>query len=207
MNDRGYNELDNEFNDQLDDEVAGEREAADAAPQLVFGSVDEFVRVQLSYTYMLVVGPHGQRRWSAQWRRSGEATSRLESLWRAWEHLRQDGTTGMSEWWRDHLDHHMPVLMSAGGPFADSTDTKKPGEPLPYSRPPAGVFPDVRPQHPTGIGLSVRVKAAKAPGYPAASAGAIMSRTQVVDADSGELWWVGYNVSSASYFADRDSDL
>ncbi len=180
MNDRGYNELDNELDDQLDDqlddEVAGEREAADAAPQLVFGSVDEFVRVQLSYTYMLVVWPRGQRRWSAQW-------------------------------WRDHLDHHMPVLMSAGGPFADSTDTKKPSEPLPYSRPPAGMFPDVRPQHPTGIGLSVRVKAAKAPGYPPAGAGAIMSRTQVVDADSGELWWVGYNVSSASYSADRDSDL
>ena len=34
-----------------------------------------------------------------------------------------------------------------------------------------------------------------------------MSRTKVVDADSGEVWWVGYDVSSASYFADRDNDL
>ena len=34
-----------------------------------------------------------------------------------------------------------------------------------------------------------------------------MSRTTVVDVDSGEIWWVGYDVSSANYFADRDSDL
>ena len=34
-----------------------------------------------------------------------------------------------------------------------------------------------------------------------------MSRTTVVDVDSGEVWWVGYDVSSASYFADRDIDL
>ena len=34
-----------------------------------------------------------------------------------------------------------------------------------------------------------------------------MSKTKVVDADSGEVWWVGYDVSSASYFADRDNDL
>jgi len=152
MSDRGYDEL---------DETANEEEEADAAPQLVFGSVDEFVREQLSYTYMRVVGPRGQRRWSAEWWRSAEATSRLESLWRAWEHLRQDGTTGMSAWWRDHLDHHMPVLMSADGPFADSTDTNNPGEPLPYSRPPAGMFPDMRPQPLPGV----RSEAAEAPGY------------------------------------------
>ena len=105
---------------------------------------------------MRVVGPRGQRRWSAQWWRSAEATSRLESLWRAWKHLRPDGTTGISARWRDHLDHQLPVLMSADKPFADSTDTNNPGELLPYLRPPAGMFPDVRPQHATGIGLSAR---------------------------------------------------
>lgn len=127
--------------DELDDEDA---EVTELVPTLVFGSVDEFVREQLSYTYVRVVGPRGQRRWSAEWWRSAEATSRLESLWRAWEHLRQDGTTGMSSWWRDHLDHHMPVLMSPEGPFADSKDQNGPGEPLPYKSPPPGMFPDVR---------------------------------------------------------------
>ena len=34
-----------------------------------------------------------------------------------------------------------------------------------------------------------------------------MSRTRVIHANSGEVWWVGYDVSSASYFADWDSDL
>lgn len=46
----------------------------------------------------------------------------------------------------DHLDHHMPILMSADGPFADSTDQNKPGEPLPSETPPAEMFPDTRQQ-------------------------------------------------------------
>ncbi len=40
----------------------------------------------------------------------------------------------------------MPILMSADGPFADSTDQNKPGEPLPYEAPPAEMFPDTRQQ-------------------------------------------------------------
>ncbi len=72
---------------------------------------------------------------------------RLEALWRAWEHLRQDPATGMSVWWRDHPNHHMTVLMSPEGPFADAegdTNQNKAGEPLPYVEPPEGMFPDVR---------------------------------------------------------------
>lgn len=118
--------------------------AAPAEPQLFFGSVDEFLREKLRYTYARRVGPQGPNRWAADWWKYPEAISRLDSLWRAWEALRLEGTFGMSVWWRDHADHHMRMLMSPEGPFADSRDTAGQGEPLPYNAPPAGMFVDVR---------------------------------------------------------------
>ncbi|WP_440711792.1 DUF4913 domain-containing protein [Herbiconiux sp. YIM B11900] len=121
-------------------------ESASANAGLFFGSVDEFVREQLIEEYRRVVGPSGRahRRWAADWWRYPEAVSRLEAIWRAWEHLRQDGATGSSVWWRDHLDPHMAVLMDVEGPFSDSKDQNDPGEKLPYTAPPPGLFPDVR---------------------------------------------------------------
>ena len=131
------------------DLVDDEEQAAEEEPStLMFGSVDEFVREQLLNTYTRVVGPAGRahRRWAADWWRYPEAIVRLEALWRSWEHLRQDGATGSSTWWRDHLDHHMPILMDVEGPFAEAKDSNNPGEPLPYTPPPEGMFPDVRTQ-------------------------------------------------------------
>lgn len=56
--------------------------------------------------------------WCPQWWRHAEAISRLEALWRAWESLRQDGTVGMSVWWRDHADYHLRLLLDGReGPF------------------------------------------------------------------------------------------
>lgn len=117
---------------------------AAAEPQLHFGSVDEFVREKLRYIYVRRVGPSGPHRWSAEWWRSPEAISRLEALWRAWETLRLEPSFGMSVWWRDHADHHMAVLLSPEGPFADSRDRNELGGPLPYTAPPEGLFTDVR---------------------------------------------------------------
>ncbi|MGE3194624.1 MAG: DUF4913 domain-containing protein [Microbacteriaceae bacterium] len=136
--------------------------AADV-PQLYFGSVDEFVREKLRFTYIRRVGPTGAYRWAADWWRYPEAISRLDSLWRAWEALRLDGTFGMSVWWRDHADHHMRMLMAPDGPFATSRDTNEADPtaaaramvgkssverpavgPLPYTAPPVGMFVDVR---------------------------------------------------------------
>lgn len=114
------------------------------APELFYGSVDDFVREMLVHLYRRKVGPRGSRRWSAQWWRNAEAIARLEALWRAWENLRQDGATGMSTWWRDHADYHMQQLFDPDGPFAASEDENKAGAPLPYDPPPAGLFPDVR---------------------------------------------------------------
>ena len=120
--------------------------ATDAAaePTLFFGSVDEFVRERLRYTYSRRVGPQGPNRWAAEWWRYAEAISRLDALWRSWEALRLEPTFGMSVWWRDHADHHMRMLMSPEGPFAESRDENKGGDPLPYTAPPQGMFVDVR---------------------------------------------------------------
>lgn len=112
-------------------------------PQLVFGSVDEFVREKLRWIYVRDVGPTGSFRWAAAWWRYPEAISRLDSIWRAWEALRLEPTFGISVWWRDHADPHMRVLMDPEGPFKKSPD-RSDGEKLPYEAPPAGMFVDVR---------------------------------------------------------------
>lgn len=117
----------------------------DAAPALYYGSVDEFVREFVCPVYSRKVGEKAPYRWRARWWENTEAVVRLESLWRAWEHLRQDAATGMSVFLRDHMDHHMAVLLSPDGPFRDSDEkTRVEGEPLPYEAPPEGLFPDVR---------------------------------------------------------------
>ena len=126
------------------EEAPVEPDPEEPGPDLHYGTVDEFVREVILPLYRRTVGPRGSRRWSAQWWRNGEAVSRLDSLWRSWEHLRQDGATGISMWWRDHADYHMERLMDPDGPFARSDDTNRPGEPLPYEPPPPGLFIAVR---------------------------------------------------------------
>lgn len=126
-----------------------EEEPADEEPALYFGSVDEFVRGYLRPCYRRRVD--GQRVvWAADWWRYPEAVARLDALWRAWEHLRQDAQTGMSVWFRDHAAHHMDVLLDPSGPFAGAGEgdnrrnMNQKGEELPYVAPPEGLFPDVR---------------------------------------------------------------
>lgn len=119
-------------------------------PTLYYGSVDEFLREFLRKVYTRRIDGKGQGNvWAAEWWKSREAVHRLEALWRAWEHLRLDAATGMSVWWRDHADHHMPILMSSEGPFRGSVGPDDhcfpdKGEFLPYANPPEGLFPDVR---------------------------------------------------------------
>lgn len=117
-------------------------------PPLVYGSVDEFVREYLRHVYRRKIGGRGTGRvWAGEWWRYDEAVIRLEAMWRAWEHLRQDAATGMSVWWRDHADPHMAVMLDPDGPFAGAegdSNSSRAGEPLPYVTPPEGMFPDVR---------------------------------------------------------------
>lgn len=65
----------------------------------------------------------GEYRWCAQWWQHGEAISRLTSLWHAWEVLRLRPGTGIATWYRDHLDHQLPIIMGARGPFYQCSET------------------------------------------------------------------------------------
>ncbi|WP_342667810.1 DUF4913 domain-containing protein [Luteipulveratus mongoliensis] len=49
---------------------------------------------------------------------------RLTALWKACEHLRLDPATGPSVMWRDHMDHHMSVMMSGDVAFAGCSQDK-----------------------------------------------------------------------------------
>ncbi|MEV8133512.1 DUF4913 domain-containing protein [Pseudarthrobacter oxydans] len=103
-----------------------------------------FVQEKLSPAYRRSLSGT-DRTWCPSWWKHEEAISRLEALWRSWEFLRLDGSTGMSVWWRDHADHHMGVLLSADGPFkgckpvtgGHATNKLKA---LPCDPPPEGLF-------------------------------------------------------------------
>jgi len=115
-------------------------EGADKPP-LIYAALPAFVTEQLAPLYRRNLNSQ-DRTWCAEWWRHAEAVSRLEALWRAWEHLRLDPALGMSVWFRDHLDHHMAVLLDAEGPFKgckpDAHAERM--QPLPLKPPPPGLF-------------------------------------------------------------------
>lgn len=120
-----------------------EEDAAEAEPRTYYRNVDEFVREFLTRAYRRTLTDRGTAPfWDPEWWRHEEAIMRLEALWRAWEHLRLDPALGMSVWWRDHADHHMNALMGDTGPFRYAKAKTAPGEPLPCTAPPEGMFPD-----------------------------------------------------------------
>ncbi|MEZ2373406.1 DUF4913 domain-containing protein [Arthrobacter sp. RCC_34] len=118
-------------------------------PELVYGSTAEWVTKFLIPVYRRQIARNGEgTTWCPEWWKHAEAIIRLEALWRAWEHLRLDGRTGMSVWLKDHLDHHLPVLLSAkDGPFTgckNDQHSPDPLKPFQIAEPPAEFFPDVR---------------------------------------------------------------
>jgi hypothetical protein len=69
----------------------------------------------------------------------------MESIWRAWEHLRLEPALGISTWFLNHADPHMRVLMDNKGPFKkcayDGHKTPPPEKAvLPHTVPEAGIF-------------------------------------------------------------------
>jgi Domain of unknown function (DUF4913) len=122
---------------------AAERQLADLAdpPGLYYLTLGEWVQEWLLPVYRRSVRGH-ERTWCPQWWKHAEAVARLEALWRAWEHLRQDPATGLSVWFRDHADHHMTVLLDADGPFkgCDGRHCDHPLDELPHEPPPEGMF-------------------------------------------------------------------
>ena len=114
-------------------------------PQLFYSNVAQFVAEQLAPVYRRDVDLAGRSTtftWCAQWWRHEEAVSRLTGLWRAWENLRMDPTTGLAVWWRDYVDPTMRVLFDEKGPFHGCTPRAHApkGIPLPLAPPPKGLF-------------------------------------------------------------------
>lgn len=81
---------------------------------LAYPNADAWLRSWLLPNWRRPVHQH----WCPKWWLHAEAVSRVEAMWRAWEHLRTDGALGPSAWWRDHGDYHLAVLTSSTGPFA-----------------------------------------------------------------------------------------
>ena len=101
----------------------------------LFSNVDHFVRDYLVHVVerRISEGAVSGVNWCARWWAHPEALSRIYALWRAWETLRvADPATGMSTWWRDHLDPHLNTLTGEYGPFVRCTpDRHTDPKPLP----------------------------------------------------------------------------
>lgn len=106
-----------------DTETPADPPAEEQKPaQLVYGSAEEFLHEQLLPTYVRDVDGRAAK-WCIEWYYHPEAVTRVEALWRAWEHLRLDGATGISVWFKDHADHHMSVLLDPRDATCKSTAT------------------------------------------------------------------------------------
>jgi hypothetical protein len=112
-----------------DTETPAETPAEDQkTAELVYGSAEEFLHEQLLPTDVRDVDGRAAK-WCIEWYYHPEAVTRVEALWRAWEHLRLDSATGISVWWRDHADHHTSVLLDPRGPFYKCDMQKSTGTP------------------------------------------------------------------------------
>lgn len=113
--------------------------APEPEPELYYPDLLSFVTEYLTPLYRRAVTGTATT-WCAQWWKHAEGITRLEALWRSWEHLRQDPHTGISVWLRDHADHHMAVLLSAEGPFKGCKPDKHTERvpKLPTAEPPDG---------------------------------------------------------------------
>ena len=100
---------------------AGDRAAGAEPPEPVYNAVEDWVIDYFLPMFRRTLG--GEYRWCGHWWQHGEAISRLTSLWHAWEVLRLQPGTGIASWYRDHLDHQLPILMGARGPFYQCSET------------------------------------------------------------------------------------
>lgn len=121
--------------------ASAEAPAAQEDSPLIYQSAEEFLHEHLLPLYNRIIDSRNGK-WCRQWFLHPEAVSRIEALWRAWEHLRLDPATGMSVWWRDHADPHMAVLLSQKGPFHPCNNGRHhTPEPFECDYAPEGWFP------------------------------------------------------------------
>ncbi|MCU1633054.1 MAG: hypothetical protein JWM61_1706 [Micrococcaceae bacterium] len=113
-------------------------------PEMVFNNLEEFVTEFLVNQYQRPVESYGRAEftWCASWWRHKEAVNRLNALWRAWEALRLDPTTGLANWWNNYADPTMAALFSGTGPFQGCTvaEHKPANKPLPIAAAPKGLY-------------------------------------------------------------------
>jgi len=102
--------MSDDFDDPSDHDVDEET----VQLETVYPNVAEWVDQWLLPRYARSPKTH---KWDPQWFEYVEVVDRLEALWRAWEHFRLEGMTGMAVFFRDYLDPAMAVITSADGPF------------------------------------------------------------------------------------------
>lgn len=122
----------------LDRSQAARAGSPDSSDELDLVELDEWVRTVLLPAYgRFVPQTGGAARWCATWWRHAEAISRLDALRLAWRALAPQGGIALSVWWREHVDHHLPVLLSPDGPFASCSPSRH----TPTTALPADPFP------------------------------------------------------------------
>jgi len=103
--------------DTPEDSGTGDGTAGKPETRLMYADPLEFFVEILGPSYVRDVNNGSEFAWCPEWYKHVEALARIETLWRAWEHLRQDGALGLSTWWLHHADPHMRILMATNGPF------------------------------------------------------------------------------------------
>lgn len=89
-----------------------------------FYDLEEFVVDYLlpNWERRLAADQGPQLRWCAHWFEHLEVVTRLGHLWEAFEVMRREEAPAMSTFWRDHVDHHMGVIVDAAGPLQRCDD-------------------------------------------------------------------------------------
>lgn len=108
-----------------------------AAPAVhrAYGTLEEWVGDWLSVH--IEKPPSNRFRWCTRWREHPEALLRLEVMFGEYTRALADPRIGMGNFIRSGLDHHVPRLLAADGPFAAcDPDHHEPPARLPAAGPP-----------------------------------------------------------------------
>jgi hypothetical protein len=128
------------------EDIRRDEESVGRPAELFYPHVGEFVTDRLIHLVPRPT-PDSGLVWCPSWFRHAQALARLDSIWRAWEHLRFDPALGMSNWWTHYADPNLRALMDARtGPFARCAVGHQDSEPLPVETAPDGLFIDQRDQ-------------------------------------------------------------
>ena len=122
--------LDFDDEPQSDDEDLPEARGDDGstAPEPHFATLTQFADWLLEMYARQADSP--QRSWCPEWWRHAEVIVRMDAMWRSFEQLRQEAGTGLSVWLRDHVDHHMAIILSDDGPLARCKPDKHSDRPI-----------------------------------------------------------------------------